>query len=135
MRNLCSAWNSVPACRATGLLPLGGWESLLAKDIAFLAILSVLLLPLDPGPGMTCGLVALALGHHSSVLLELPQQRWRFTGGRLLPVGALQAVCGVALGFLEYQRGLVVLVAAAVGYLVSLRYYGWRWERQAGAIR
>ena len=115
------------------LLPLGGWEILLAKDIAFLAMLFVLLLPLDPGPGMTLGLVALALGHHSSVLIELPQQRWRFTGGRLLPVGALQAVGGMALGFLEYQRGLVVLVAAAFAYLVSLHYYGRRWERRAGA--
>jgi hypothetical protein len=113
------------------LLPLGGWEILFAKDIAFLAILFVLLLPLDPGPGMTFGLAALALGHHSSVLLELPQQRWRFTGGRLLPVGALQAVGGMALGFLEYERGLVVLALTAVGYLVSLQYYGRRWEQRA----
>jgi len=110
------------------LLPLSGWEILLAKDIAFLAVLFVLLLPLDPGPGMTFGLVALALGHHSSVLLQLPHERWRFTGGRLLPVGALQALGGMALGFLEYQRGLVVLLAAAVGHLVSLYYYGKRWD-------
>ena len=115
------------------LLPLGGWEILLAKDIAFLATLFVLLLPLDPGPGMTFGLVALALGHHSSVLFELPQQRWRFTGGRLLPVGALQAVGGMALGFLEYQRGFVVLVAATACYLMSLRYYGRRWEGRTSA--
>jgi len=92
-----------------------------------------LLLPLDPAPGMTFGLAALALGHHSSVLLNLPQQRWRFTGGRLLPVGALQAVGGMALGFLEHQRGLAVLVAAAVACLVSLHYYGRRWERRAAA--
>jgi hypothetical protein len=110
------------------LLPLGGWEILLAKDIAFLAVLFVLLLPLDPGPGLTFGMVALALGHHSSVLLELPQQRWRFTGGRLLPVGALQALGGMALGFVEYERGFVVLVLAVVGYLASLSYYGRRWE-------
>ena len=115
------------------LLPLAGWQILLAKDIAFLTILLVLLLPLRPAPGMTFGLAALALGHHSSVLLELPQQRWRFTGGRLLPVGALQALSGVALGFLEYQRGWVVLAAAALGYLVSLHYYGRRWEQRAGA--
>ena len=83
------------------LLPLRGWEILLAKDIAFLAVLLVMLLPLDPGPGMTFGLVALAVGHHSSVLLELPQHRWRFTGGRLLPVGAPQAVGGMAFGFVE----------------------------------
>jgi hypothetical protein len=113
------------------LLPLDGWEILLAKDIAFLLGLFVLLLPLSPGPGMTFGLAALALGHHSSVLLEPPQQRWRFTGGRLLPVGALQALGGMALGFLEYERGLVVLAVAMVAYLVSLRYYGRRWDRRA----
>jgi hypothetical protein len=115
------------------LLPLGGWEVLLAKDTAFLAVLFVLLLPLDPGPGMTFGLAALALGHHSSVLLELPQHRWRFTGGRLLPVGALQAVGGLALGFMEYERGLVVLVLAGIGYLASLGYYGRRWDGRARA--
>jgi|HubBroStandDraft_1064217.scaffolds.fasta_scaffold01356_6 hypothetical protein len=115
------------------LLPLDGWEILLAKDIAFLAVLFVLLLPLDIAPGMTFGLAALALGHHSSVLLELPQQRWRFTGGRLLPVGALQGLGGMALGFVEYERGLVVLVVTAVGYLVSLSHYGRRWERPAKA--
>ncbi|HUE00247.1 MAG TPA: hypothetical protein VMR62_11800 [Bryobacteraceae bacterium] len=110
------------------LLPLRGWDVLLAKDIAFLAVLFVLLLPLDPGPGMTFGLAALALGHHSSVLMELPHTRWRFTGGRLLPVGALQAMGGMALGFLEYQRGWAVFALCAAGYLVSLRYYGRCWE-------
>lgn len=112
------------------LLPVRGWEALLAKDIAFLAVLFILLLPLDPGPGMTFGLTALAIGHHSSALLELPQQRWRFTGGRLLPVGALQALGGVAVGFVEHQRGWMVLLLTAIGYVASLRYYGWRWERE-----
>ncbi len=111
------------------LLPVRGWEILLAKDVAFLGVLLVLLLPLDIAPGMTFGFAALALGHHSSVLLELPQQRWRFTGGRLLPVGALQAVGGMALGFLEYERGLIVLVLTALGYAASASYYGRRWER------
>ena len=111
------------------LLPVSGWEILLAKDIAFLAILFVLLLPLDPWPGMTFGLVALAFGHHSSVLLELPQQRWRFASGSL-PFGALQTAIGMAFGFVEHQRGPFVLVLAAMGYLASVYYYGRRWERE-----
>jgi hypothetical protein len=111
------------------LLPVSGWEILLAKDIAFLTILFVLLLPLDPGPGMTFGFVALAFGHHSSVLLELPQQRWRFAGGSL-PFGAMQTAVGVAFGFEEHQQGLWVLALAAMGYLASVYYYGRRWERE-----
>ena len=107
------------------LLPVRGWEILFAKDIAFLTILFVLLLPLDPWPGMTFGLVALAFGHHSSVLLELPQQRWRFASGNL-PFGALQTAVSMVLGFVEHQRGFSVLALAAMGYLASVWYYGRR---------
>jgi hypothetical protein len=88
----------------------------------------VLLLPLDPGPGMTFGLVALAFGHHSSVLLGLPQQRWRFASGAL-PFGAMQTAAGMGVGFLEHEQGLLVLVAAAMGYVASVYYYGRVWER------
>jgi len=110
------------------LMPMRGWEILVAKDVAFLAILFVLLLPLDPGPGMTFGLVALAFGHHSSVLLGLPQQRWRFASGAL-PFGAMQTAAGMGVGFLEHEQGLLVLVAAAMGYVASVYYYGRVWER------
>jgi hypothetical protein len=110
------------------LLPLRGWEIFWSKDLALLAILFVLLLPLDPGPGMTFGLVALALGHHSSMLLELPQQRWRFASGSL-PFGAVQTGLGMVFGFVEHQRGFFVLLLAALGYAASLYYYGRRWER------
>ncbi len=106
------------------LLPLHGWEILLAKGIAFLAVLFVLVLPLDPWPGMTFGLAALAIGHYSSLNLRLPQRRWRFVGGRLLPVGLLQAVGGVALGFAERDTGPVVLAATAAGYVASVFWFG-----------
>jgi hypothetical protein len=85
----------------------------------------VLLLPLDPGPGMTFGLVALAFGHYASVRLDLPQQRWRFAGGSL-PFGAMQTAVGMAVGFVEHQRGVSVLALAAMGYLASVWYYGRR---------
>lgn len=111
------------------LLPLRGWEILLAKGIAYLAILLVLLLPLDVAPGMTFGLVALAFGHRPSVRVDMPQQRWRFANGNL-PFGAVQTAAGIACGFLEHQRGLAVLALAVVGYAASVYYYGQRWERE-----
>ena len=111
------------------LLPLRGWEILLAKDIAFLAILLVLLLPLDPWPGLAFGLAALAVGQKPSVRADLPQQRWRFASGNIA-FGAMQTVGGMGIGFLEYRQGPAVLALAAMGCAASVYYYGRRWERE-----
>ena len=110
------------------MLPLAGWEILLAKDIAFLGVLLVLVLPLDPGPGLTFGLAALAIGHHPSICLPVAQRRWRFTGSRILP-GVVQGLGGIALGFAEKQRGVVFLGLGVAAWLISLRLYGRRWDR------
>ncbi len=110
------------------LLPLPGWKILLAKDIAFLAILVLLILPLDLFAGVTFGLTALAVGHHSSVLLPVRQKRWRFMGSRLFP-GVVQALGGTILGFAEFQRGPGFLVAAGALYAFSLFFYGRCWDR------
>jgi hypothetical protein len=106
------------------LLPLRAWEVLFAKDIAFMAVLLPLIVALDPLPALTFGLASLAIGHHSSVRMRLPQRRWRFAGGRLLPVGALQVFASVGLGMAEMRRGPRYLALTACGYLLSLWFYG-----------
>lgn len=106
------------------LLALPGWQILLAKDLAFLAILLLLVLPLSPLPALTFGMVSLAIGHHSSVRLGLVQKRWRFTAGRLLPVGALQGLASLVLGFWEMRSGPVVLAGVVCAYFGSLLWYG-----------
>ena len=111
------------------MLPLAGWEILLAKDLAYLGLLFVLVLPLAPGPGMTFGLAALAIGHFPSVCLPAAQQRWRFTGSRLLP-GVIQALVALALGFGEFQRSWVFLPISAAMFLVSLHVHGRYWDRE-----
>jgi hypothetical protein len=112
------------------LLPLRGWQILLTKDMAFLGVLFVLVIPLDPWAGLTSGLAALAIGHHPSILVYLPQKRWRFTGGTLLPTGFVQAIAGTALGFAEHQQGIAFLALGLAVYLLSLFYYGRVWDRQ-----
>jgi hypothetical protein len=102
-----------------GLLPLARRQILLAKDIAFLAVLVVLVLPLSLLPGLTFGLTALAIGHFPSMRLYLPQQRWRFASGRFM-FGAAQIVAGIALAFAESQVGPGALLVAAAAYAVSL---------------
>jgi hypothetical protein len=111
------------------LLPLRGWQVLLAKDIAYLAILLVLVLPLGLLPGLTAGLAGLAIGHHAAVRIPLPQKRWRFTGGTLFPIGVLQIFAGTALGIAAERNGLLYFVVAAAGFCISLFSYGMLWDR------
>ena len=74
-----------------GLLPLGGWQILAAKDAAFLLVTVVVTLPLAPLAGLGAGMVALAVGHKNSVEAPRAQVRWRFsTGGSFWPQGVIQ---------------------------------------------
>jgi hypothetical protein len=101
------------------LLPLAPWRILLAKDAAFLGLLLLLTLPLDPAAGLAFGFVALAVGRYPALRLRLPVERWRFTSGRVL-FGVMQAAFGaaaaehVALG-LPVAAGLWLLSFALAG--------------------
>ena len=104
------------------VMPLRGVRILWAKDIALLGILVMLVLPLDLRAGLTFGLAALAVGHIPSVLLNLPQTRWRFAGGRLI-FGVVQVLIATALA-----NGGFLAIAAA-GWLLSLYLCGRWWDR------
>jgi hypothetical protein len=101
------------------LLPLPLWQILIAKDVAYLAILVILVAPLSVTAGLTSGLVALAIGRYSSVRRRSPQYRWRFTGGRVI-VGVPQSVLGFGLGIAAHQVSPAFLVIAAAAYCTSL---------------
>jgi hypothetical protein len=110
------------------LLPLRGWQILLSKDLAFLIVLVIWVLPLSPVAGISSGLAMLAIGHHISVRDRLPQKRWRFTGGQLIPAGFLQTLGGSALGLAAYQNGLLYVPIAVVAWAGSLYLYGHAWD-------
>jgi hypothetical protein len=100
------------------LLPARGWRIVLAKDTAFLGVLLIAILPLSLPRGLALGLTALALGRYPAIRLRLPQERWRFTSGRVL-WGVLQGVAGIALP----------LFVATPLYLVSVWWAGREWDR------
>jgi hypothetical protein len=116
------------------LLPLKGWEILIAKDAAYLALLAVLLLPLDPLTGLTSGLVALAVGHHASLRIPIPLRRWRFSGSRVFP-GLVGGIGGIMMGFAEHQRGIRFLFAAIAIWGLSTALYGANFPREPGNPR
>ncbi|HTS50660.1 MAG TPA: hypothetical protein VMH05_22095 [Bryobacteraceae bacterium] len=111
------------------VLPLRGYEILLAKDVAFLLVAAVLVAPLALLPGLAGALVALAVGHHASVLQPQRQARWRFAGGALWPSGFFQVFPLVAIGVATGRASTWYLGLALAAYLVSLWYYGREWDK------
>jgi hypothetical protein len=102
-----------------GLLPIAHRQALLAKDAAFGAVLTILVLPLDLDVGLTFGLAALAIGHYPSATLRLPVERWRFTGGRV-KYGVVQMILGTALAVAESRQRGPFLATAAAAYAASV---------------
>jgi hypothetical protein len=115
------------------LLPLRGWQILIAKDAAFLGILTALTAPLDLAAGLTFGFTAVAIGRYPSLRRRsltrlVPQPRWRFTSGELW-FGVPQIIVGTALSFAEARIGPWFLSISAALYLISLWAGGWYWDR------
>lgn len=112
------------------LMPIRGWNLLLAKDLAFLGILLILTLPLSPITGLAGGVGALIVGHFASVGRKDIQVRWRFTAGASAGLGFLQVVALFAAAILCYRGSplwLILLVAALMG---SVFIHGKRLETQ-----
>jgi len=121
--------DSASAMSRYRLLPLRGWQILLAKDLAFLGLLLFLVSPLSPAAGLTFGLPALAIGRYPALRIPLPQRRWRFTSGRVL-YGVLQGVVGCMLGSNAEDYGGTPAAIALSLYLISLYWGGRAWDGQ-----
>jgi hypothetical protein len=110
-------------------VPIRGWQILLAKDLAFLSMLGLLVMPLDLVSGVMGGIAALATGHHRSVLTPARQTPWRFTSGALVPDGLIQTVLLFGVGTAAKTAGLLFISLTVLAWLASLFFYGWRWDR------
>lgn len=110
------------------LLPLRGWQILLAKDAAFLIVAVVLTAALNPLAGLAAALAVLAVGHEPSVNHLRPQVRWRFSTGAPIGNGVVQvfamsiAANGVA------RTSVWLLIPCAAVYGGSLWWFGRRLE-------
>jgi hypothetical protein len=115
------------------LLPLRGWQLLLAKDAAYVGVLLVLVLPLRVLPGLGFGVMALVVGRYASQTSSGVQHRWRFVGGDI-SVGILQLLCGAGVGFACLRFGLPVFAAVVMVYGVSLVVGGRMWDKDRGRV-
>ena len=106
------------------LLPVRGWQLLLAKDASFLAATVPLTLPLAPLAGIAGALVALAVGHSPAVERPREQTRWRFTTGGALGNGAVQMIGAAMTVNGVFAISVWFLPLAAVVWGVSVWWYG-----------
>jgi hypothetical protein len=109
-------------------LPIRGWQILLAKDLAFLLMVGLLVWPLDLLSGLFGGVAALTVGHHNSVFKPVSQGRWRFTSGALFPHGVLQTIALFSVGNVVRTEGLPFASACLAAWIGSLVFYGWKWD-------
>ena len=111
-------------------LPIRGWQILWAKDLAFLALLALFIVPLDWISGLSAGIAALTVGHHRSMVQTTPQVRWRFTSGVLFPDGVVQMIALFAVGNSARTLGFAVIGPCLLCWLLSLLFFGRKWDRQ-----
>jgi hypothetical protein len=119
--------------RASGLeryrlLPVAGWQVLLAKDAAFLTLAILVVLPLAPLAGLGAALMALAVGHHATVNHRREQGRWRFSAGAPVVEGLVQCVLIAAAGSSVGRFPWMIGICAAV-WAGSVWWYGRQWDR------
>ncbi len=114
------------------LVPLRGWQILLAKDLAWLTLLALLVAPLDFTSGFFAALAALTIGHYRSVSQPIPQARWRFTSGVIWPDGILQTIALIAVGTNIKTAGLKLAIPCLLCWLASVAFYGREWDHRAG---
>ena len=114
------------------LLPVRGWQLLLAKDAAFLTVVIALTLPLAVFPGIGAALVALAVGHAPAVEHPRPQTRWRFSSGGALGNGAIQLLALAMTASAIFSTSAWFLAPALAAWALSLGWYGREVERVLG---
>jgi hypothetical protein len=110
------------------LLPVRGWQLLLAKDAAFLAALIPLLLPLAPMAGFGGALMVLAIGHDPTIRKQSEQTRWRFTTTAALGNGAIQMIAAAMTISSIFESSLWFLAPAVAAWAASLWWYGREWD-------
>ncbi|MBY0507912.1 MAG: hypothetical protein K2X03_28630 [Bryobacteraceae bacterium] len=114
------------------LMPLRGWQVLLAKDVPLIALALLLNLGLSPLAALAAILGALAVGHHPSVVKPRPQKRWRFASGASLETCALQIVLMLGAGTVVHRVDPRLAVVTVIAWVASLIFYGYALERDRG---
>jgi hypothetical protein len=97
------------------LLPLPGWQIFAAKDAIFLLVCVLLTAPLNPLAGFAAALMALTVGHSSSIGRHGDERRWRFQTSHSFGVSVTQIALMITAGATTAGwNGLAVIPCLAI---------------------
>jgi hypothetical protein len=116
--------------RRYSLLPVRGWQILLAKDIAYLTIALVVSLPLYIPGAIGAALIALAVGHRASIQHVTPQLRWRFQTGPSFGDAITQIVTMTMAGAAVAYSSVLYLAPCVVLWALSVWWFGREFDRR-----
>jgi hypothetical protein len=106
------------------LMPLRGWQILLAKDAAYLTMAILIAAPLSIPCAIGAALVALAVGHRTSLLTPRAQSRWRFQTGPSFGDALGQILPMVAAGAAVVYSSPLFLLPGIAAWAGSTWYFG-----------
>lgn len=106
------------------LMPLRGWQILLAKDIAYLTVAIIIAAPLSIPAACGAALIALAIGHHASLTSPRPQTRWRFQTGSSLGVALSQMIPMTTAGAAIAYTSILFLPVCLAAWIISVWWFG-----------
>jgi hypothetical protein len=112
------------------LLPLRGWQILLAKDIAFLAVIAVLTLALDPLAGVAGGTAALAAARKPAVAENRAQMRWRLQSGTEFGAALFQMLAMIGAASAVHLVNILSLLPVLGVWVFSLWWGGAQLDRR-----
>jgi hypothetical protein len=101
------------------LLPLSGWQILVAKDVVFLVVSVLLTAAFDPLAGLAAALMALTAGHFTSVKRHGHERKWRFQTSESFATSITEILTMIAAGAAAVQWSPLVLVACLGLYALS----------------
>jgi hypothetical protein len=122
--------DGAPGLRRYSLLPVRGWQILLAKDVAFIAIALLIALPLYIPAALASALIALAAGHRASTQHMTPQHRWRFQTGPSFGDGITQIVTMTMAGAAVAYSSVLFLAPCVVIWAISVWWFGREFDRR-----
>jgi hypothetical protein len=116
--------------RRYSLLPVRGWQVLLAKDIAFIVIALVIALPLYIPGALAAALIALAVGHRTSIQHREPQHRWRFQTAPSFGEAITQILTMTMAGAAVAYSSVLFLAPCVAIWAISVWWFGREFDRR-----